>query len=450
MTTFTVEDPATGEVIAEVADAGPADGERALVAAHQAQCGWGRTAPRKRADILYRAYTLLTERTAEFADLITREMGKPPAEAQGEVAYAAGFLRWFAEEASRISGRFGTAPDGQRRTLVTKRPVGPALLVTPWNFPLAMVTRKVGPAVAAGCTMILKPAELTPLTALATARLFDEAGLPPGVLTVLPTSRPAELVDPLLRDPRLRKLSFTGSTRVGQHLIAASAEQVLRTSMELGGNAPFLVFDDADLDAAVEGALVAKLRNGGQSCVAANRFLVHGAVADEFVARFGKAMAAATIGPLISAAAREKVARLVDSSGATIAVGGNAVPGPGYFFEPTLLTDMPADSAILQEEIFGPVAPIVTFATEPEAIELANATPFGLTAFAYTRDLGRTLRLADELETGMIGLNTGLVSDPSAPFGGAKLSGLGRQGGAEGIDEYLETRYVGIADPYGS
>ena len=460
---FDVHDPSTGEVLAQVADATVEDGDAALAAAHAAQKAWGRTAPRERAEILRRAFELVTERAEDFALAMTLEMGKPLAEARAEVAYGAEFLRWFSEEAPRISGRYATAPDGRNRLVVVQRPVGPCLFITPWNFPLAMATRKIAPAIAAGCTMVLKPAALTPLTALLLTQALEEAGLPTGVLNIIPTSRAGAVTGPLIKDQRLRKLSFTGSTEVGRRLIADSAEQVLRVSMELGGNAPFLVFEDADIDAAVEGAVAAKMRNGGEACVAANRFIVHESVADEFTEKLTARIAAfvpargtepdSTMGPLVDAATRDKVAELVKDAvagGARVAVGGNAIPGPGYFYEPTVLVEVPDDAAILGEEIFGPVAPIITFSTEEQAIRLANATEFGLVCFAYTRDLDRGLRLAEELETGMFGLNAGVVSNPAAPFGGVKQSGVGREGGFEGIHEYLETTYVGIADPFAS
>lgn len=460
---FDVVDPSNGEVLAAVADATVEDGEAALAAAHRAQESWARTAPRERAEILRRAFDLVTARAEDFALAMTLEMGKPLAEARGEVAYGAEFLRWFSEEAPRISGRYSTAPDGRNRLLVVQRPVGPCLFITPWNFPLAMATRKIAPAIAAGCTMVLKPAALTPLTALLFADVLREAGLPDGVLNVIPTTHAGAVTGPLVRDPRLRKLSFTGSTGVGQRLIADSAAQVLRVSMELGGNAPFLVFEDADLDAAVDGAVLAKMRNGGEACVAANRFLVHESIAAEFTRRFAERIGAfvpargtdptSTVGPLVDAATRDKVASLVDGAvaqGARVAVGGSAIPGPGYFYQPTVLVDVPADADILREEIFGPVAPVLTFRDEEEAIRLANDTEYGLVCFAYTRDLDRGLRLAERLETGMLGLNAGVVSNPAAPFGGVKQSGLGREGGAEGIHEYIETVYVGIADPFAS
>jgi succinate-semialdehyde dehydrogenase/glutarate-semialdehyde dehydrogenase len=459
--TFDVHDPSTGEVLLSIADASPADGAAALAAADEAQRGWSRTAPRARAEILRAAFELLTARADDFALLMTLEMGKPLAEARGEVAYGAEFLRWFSEETARISGRFATAPDGNSRLLVTRRAVGPCLFITPWNFPLAMATRKIAPAIAAGCTMVLKPAALTPLTALFFAQLLQEAGLPAGVLNVVQTSRAGAVTAPLIADSRLRKLSFTGSTEVGRRLIADAAQQVLRVSMELGGNAPFLVFADADIDRAVDGAMIAKMRNGGEACTAANRFLVQESVAAEFSTKLIERMRTHTvargtepqskIGPLVDEATRQKVHELVTSSieaGATLALGGTAVDGPGYFYQPTVLTDVPSHARILHEEVFGPVAPISTFATENEAIRLANDTEYGLVAYAYTRDLNRTLRLTEELEVGMLGINTGIVSNPAAPFGGVKQSGLGREGGFEGIDEYLETRYVGIADPF--
>ncbi|WP_449407814.1 NAD-dependent succinate-semialdehyde dehydrogenase [Microbacterium maritypicum] len=459
--TFEVHDPSTGEVLAHVADATPEDGMAALDAAAAAQSAWAATAPRERGEILRRAFELVTARAEDFALVMTLEMGKPLAESRAEVAYGAEFLRWFSEEAPRISGRYATAPDGKNRLLVAKRPVGPSLLITPWNFPLAMATRKIAPALAAGCTSVLKPAALTPLTALLFAEVLREAGVPDGVVNVIPTSRAGAVTGPLIADPRLRKLSFTGSTEVGRRLIADAAHQVLRVSMELGGNAPFLVFEDADVDAAVEGALLAKLRNGGEACVAANRFLVHESVAEEFTSRLVDRMAGyvnargtepeSTLGPLVDESTRSKVADLVSGAledGARVALGGSIPQGRGYFYPATVLVDVPQDARILQEEIFGPVAPITVFRDEDEAVRLANASEYGLVCFAYTRDLNRALRLAERLETGMFGLNTGLVSNPAAPFGGVKQSGIGREGGFEGIDEYLETTYIGIADPF--
>ncbi|WP_106214885.1 NAD-dependent succinate-semialdehyde dehydrogenase [Kineococcus rhizosphaerae] len=452
-----VENPATGEVLTTVADADVTDGRDALDAAVAAQASWARTPTRVRAEVLRRAFDLLTARADEFALLMTLEMGKPLAEARGEVAYGAEFLRWFSEEAPRIHGRYAPNPVGGSRLLTTKAPVGPTLMITPWNFPLAMATRKVAPAVAAGCTMVVKPATATPLTMLTFAELMAEAGLPDGVLNVLTTSTTGQVTAPLLADPRLRKLTFTGSTEVGKRLIAASAEQVLRVSMELGGNAPFLVFDDADLDKAVDGAVAAKMRNTGEACTAANRFYVQRGVAAEFTERFAERLGnlvvgdgvdpGTQVGPLIDAAARADVAARVDEAvraGATVLTGGSAVGEHGYFYAPTLVTDLSADSRLLTEETFGPVAPVVTFDTEDEALTLANSTEHGLIAYAFTQDLDRGLRVAENLQTGMVGLNAGVVSNAAAPFGGTKASGYGREGGFEGIEEYLETKYVGI------
>lgn len=455
---FDVEDPATGMVIASVADATVADGDAALAAAAAAQRDWSRTAPRERGELLRAAYEKLVERTEDFATLMTLEMGKPLAEARGEVTYGAEFFRWFAEEAVRVSGRWMTAPNGTTRLLTMKKPVGPTLMVTPWNFPLAMGTRKIGPALAAGCTMVVKPAAQTPLTMLALAELLREVGVPAGVLNVISTSRASQVMEPLVRDPRARKLTFTGSTSVGRTLVEQSATQLLRVSMELGGNAPFMVFDDADLDAAVEGALLAKMRNTGEACTAANRFLVHESVADAFAARLTERMSVmpvgrgteddVTVGPLIDAEAVAKVSSLVDDAvakGARVACGGKEVGEHGYFYAPTVLTDVPADALMVREEIFGPVAAIGTFGTEEEAVERANDTEYGLAAYVFTRDLARVVRLGEALDYGMVGVNTGIVSNPAAPFGGVKASGFGREGGFEGIGEYLETTYVGIA-----
>jgi succinate-semialdehyde dehydrogenase/glutarate-semialdehyde dehydrogenase len=453
-----VEDPSTGLAFAHVADATVADGGDALAAAAAAQASWAATAPRERGELLRAAYELLTERAEDFATLMTLEMGKPLAEARGEVAYGAEFFRWFSEEAVRISGRWMTAPNGATQLLTMKKPVGPTLMITPWNFPLAMGTRKIGPAIAAGCTMVVKPATQTPLSMLALAALLDEVGLPTGVLNVITTTRTGAVVEPLVRDERTRKLTFTGSTPVGRTLVEQSATQLLRVSMELGGNAPFVVFDDADLDAAVDGAMLAKMRNMGEACTAANRFLVQSGVADEFAGRLTARMkqlsvgrgtrAGVDVGPLIDAAAQAKVRELVDDAvlrGARIACGGTPVGDRGYFYAPTVLTDVPADARLLQEEIFGPVAPIATFDTEAEAVARANDTEYGLAAYVFTRDLSRVLRLAEGLEFGMVGVNQGIVSNPAAPFGGVKASGFGREGGFEGIEEYLETTYVGIA-----
>ena len=459
--TFEVEDPATGQVLTTVANATPEDGMAALAAATEAQRSWGSTPPRERAEILRRAFEAVTARADEFALLMTLEMGKPLAEARGEVTYGAEFLRWFSEEAARISGRYAIAPDGKARLMVHKRPVGPSLFITPWNFPLAMATRKIAPAIAAGCTMIVKPATLTPLTTLLLTSVLEEVGLPAGVLNVIPTSNAGAVTGPIIKDPRLRKLSFTGSTEVGRSLLKDSADQILRTSMELGGNAPFLVFEDADLDSAVEGAMIAKLRNMGEACTAANRFLVHESVAEQFSKRLAEKMGAlpvkrgteedAKIGPLIDEKSRQKVQELVDdavASGGLVRVGGKPASGAGYFYPPTVISGVGADARILDEEVFGPVAPVVTFKTEEQAVEMANDTEFGLVAYAYTRDVARSLRLADTIESGMLGINVGVVSNPAAPFGGVKQSGLGREGGFEGIEEFLETKYVGLADPF--
>jgi succinate-semialdehyde dehydrogenase/glutarate-semialdehyde dehydrogenase len=453
-----VEDPATGEVIAQVPDAEIEDGRAALDAAVDAQAEWAAGAPRDRGEILRRAFELLTERADDLALLMTLEMGKPLAESKSEITYAAEFFRWFSEESVRISGRYSVAPNGATRLLTMKQPVGPCLFVTPWNFPLAMGTRKIGPAIAAGCTMVVKPATLTPLSMYALAGILTEAGLPGGVLNVISTRRTGAVVEPLIRDFRLRKLSFTGSTEVGRRLVEQSAEQLLRVSMELGGNAPFLVFADADLDKAVDGAMLAKMRNTGEACTAANRFLVHESVAEEFGRRFAERMGALTIGrgtesgvdvgPLVDAATRDKVSELVEDaveSGATVLAGGRPVGERGYFYQPTVLAGVEPGARMLTEEIFGPVAPITTFHTDAEALAMANDTEFGLVAYAFTTDFARALAVAEGLETGMVGLNQGVVSNPAAPFGGVKHSGFGREGGSEGIEEYLETKYVGIA-----
>jgi succinate-semialdehyde dehydrogenase/glutarate-semialdehyde dehydrogenase len=453
-----VEDPATGETLALVADATPSDGLLALAAAHTAQRDWAAVPPRDRAELLRHAFALVTERAEHFATLMTLEMGKPLAESRAEVAYGAEFLRWFSEDAVRVSGRWATAPNGATRLLTMRQPVGPTLMITPWNFPLAMGTRKIGAAVAAGCTMVVKPATQTPLTMLALADLFREVGLPAGVLNVITTTRTAAVCEPLVRDPRTRKLTFTGSTPVGRMLVEQSAEQLLRVSMELGGNAPFIVFEDADLDAAVDGALQAKMRNHGQACTAANRFFVHESVADEFTRRLADRMSALVlgrgtepgvdVGPLIDAKAVEKVGALVDDAvarGARVLCGGKPVGEVGHFYAPTVLTDVPRDAALAEEEIFGPVAPVWTFASEPEAVSRANDTAYGLVAYVFTRDVSRAVRVSEALEVGMVGVNQGVVSNPAAPFGGVKASGFGREGGMEGIEEYLETKYVGLA-----
>jgi succinate-semialdehyde dehydrogenase/glutarate-semialdehyde dehydrogenase len=452
-----VSNPADGAELLSVADATPADATAALDAAVAAQGAWAATPPRERGEILRRAYEEIQARRDELAVLITLEMGKPLADAYAEIDYGSDFFRWFAEEAVRIDGGYKVSPNGRGRILVMRQPVGPALLVTPWNFPLAMATRKIGPALAAGCTVVVKPAEQTPLTTLAVAAILERCGVPAGVVNVVTTSDPAGVVGTLLRDPRLRKLSFTGSTEVGRILLAQAAGTVLRTSMELGGNAPFLVFDDADLDAAVEGAILAKLRNMGEACTAANRFYVQRPIAGKFADRLAARMAelrvapglteGSQIGPLIDEAGRAKVGALVDDAvrkGARVLTGGAPVDGAGYFYPPTVLADVPATADLLTQEIFGPVAPVLPFDTDQEAIELANATEYGLVAYLYTRDIGRALRTAEALETGMIGLNQGVVSNAAAPFGGVKQSGLGREGGSSGIDEYLETKYIAI------
>ena len=456
--TLPVEDPSTGQTLVEVADATPEDALAALGAAADAQASWAATAPRRRGEILRRAYELLLERADDLALLMTLEMGKAVGESRAELTYAAEFLRWFSEEAVRIHGRYMTNTTGVGRILTTRQPVGPCVFVTPWNFPTAMGTRKIAPAIAAGCTMVVKPAQQTPLSMLALADLLEEAGLPGGVLNVITARHSGAVVEPLLKDPRARKLSFTGSTEVGRTLIAQSAEQILRVSMELGGNAPFLVFEDADLDAAVEGALTAKLRNVGEACTAANRFHVHESVASEFARRLAERMRSlkvgrgtepdVDVGPLIDARQRGIVAELVGdalAAGATLLCGGEPVPGPGYFYAPTVLADVPTQARVLREEIFGPVAPIASFSTEAEAIKAANATEYGLVAYLYTRDLSRTFRVSEAIEAGMIGVNQGIVSNPAAPFGGVKQSGFGREGGFEGIDEYLETKYVALS-----
>ncbi len=454
---ISVEDPSTGKILLQISNANAMDGLAALTAADEAQARWAKTPPRERGEILRRTFELVRARSEEFAMLISLEMGKPIAEARGEVTYGNEFLRWFSEEAVRITGRFGSNPEGTGNMLVAQRPVGPAFAITPWNFPLAMATRKIGPAIAAGCTMVVKPAELTPLTTLLLVATLEEAGLPAGVVNVITTSTSAATSGPIIADPRLRKITFTGSTQVGRKLLEQSAQQILRTSMELGGNAPFLVFEDADLDAAVDGAMLAKLRNIGQACTAANRFIVQESVAEEFGNRLAERMSnlvlgrgvdpATTIGPVINEKARENMQRLVDTTvaeGGSVVTGGASGDGDGYFFQPTVLTNVKPGSTILQEEIFGPIAPIVRFKTEAEAVSLANDTVYGLVSYAFTQDLKRGMRLVESLDTGMTGLNTGLVSNAAAPFGGVKQSGMGREGGLEGINEYLETKYVMI------
>ena len=455
--TIEVEDPATGETLAEVADATVDDAKAALGAAHECFAAWRETAPRERGDVLRRAYDAITARADELALLMTLEMGKPVAESKAEITYAANFFRWYAEEAVRINGRFTTNESGAGRVLTLRQAVGPCLFITPWNFPLAMGTRKIGPAIAAGCTMIVKPAKQTPLSMLMLGQILEEAGLPGGVLNIVTAKSSGATMEPLIRDPRTRKLSFTGSTEVGRRLIEQSAEQILRVSMELGGNAPFLVFEDADLDAAVDGAMIAKMRNGGEACTSANRFHVHESVAADFAQRLAKRMGAlkvgrgtdegVEVGPLIDDTQRQKVADLVDDArdrGAEVLTGGESHDGPGYFYAPTVLSDVPDDARLLREEIFGPVAPVKGFVDDDEAIAAANDTEFGLVAYVYTRDFERAFRVIERLDTGMIGFNQGMVSNAGAPFGGVKQSGFGREGGPEGIGEYLETKYVAL------
>jgi succinate-semialdehyde dehydrogenase/glutarate-semialdehyde dehydrogenase len=456
--TLAVEDPSTGETLVEVADATPEDAKAALDAAVAAQDEWAAHPPRERGEILRRTFERMTARADELALLMTLEMGKPLAESQAEIAYAAEFLRWFSEEAVRIEGRYATAPNGVGRLITMKQPVGPCYAITPWNFPAAMGTRKIGPAIAAGCTMIIKPAQQTPLSMLALAAILEESGLPAGVLNVITSSSSSEVSKPIIADPRLRKLTFTGSTEVGRKLVEQSAQGLLRTSMELGGNAPFIVFPDADVDAAVEGAVIAKMRNIGEACTAANRFHVAGRVADEFTTKLAEKLGSmkvgrgveedVKVGPLIDAAQRGKVAELVQdatSKGAEVLVGGREREGAGYFFEPTVLGGVPGDARLLKEEIFGPVAPVIGFDDEDAAIAAANDTEYGLVSYVYTSDIKRAFRVVEKLQTGMVGLNQGMVSNAAAPFGGVKASGFGREGGPEGINEYLEIKYVAMA-----
>ena len=455
--TLGVEDPATGETLCEIADATPDDARAALDAACEAQREWGATPPNERSEILHRAFLALNEQADDLALLMTLEMGKTIAESRAEIAYAAEFFRWFSGEALRVDGYYKVAGNGASRVLVMRQPVGPCYFITPWNFPNAMGTRKIGPAVAAGCTMVIKPAQQTPLSMLALAKLLTENGLPPGVLNVVTGSSSSAISEPIIGDARLRKLSFTGSTEVGRMLIAQAADNVLKVSMELGGNAPFLVFDDADLDAVIEAAMIAKMRNIGEACTSANRFHVAESVAAEFAERLGERMAAlklgrgteadVDVGPLIDQDQREKVSELVTDAiekGAKCVVGGGARDGAGYFYEPTVLGDVPDSARVLSEEIFGPVAPVKGFGSEEEAIAAANDTEYGLVAYVFTSDLKRALRVCEGLETGMIGLNQGMVSNAGAPFGGVKQSGIGREGGNEGIAEYLDTKYVAI------
>jgi succinate-semialdehyde dehydrogenase/glutarate-semialdehyde dehydrogenase len=455
--TIAVEDPSTQETLVDVASGNKDDAVRALEAAVAAQKEWAATPPFERGEILRRAYEKMTERADDLALLMTLEMGKPVAESKAEITYAADFFWWYAGEAARVDGHYGVSYNGRGRVMVLQQPVGPSILITPWNFPMAMGTRKIGPAIAAGCTMVWKPAKQTPLCALALTQILEEAGLPPGVLNLLLAKSSGETMEPLIKDGRARKLSFTGSTEVGRTLIAQASDQILKVSMELGGNAPFLIFEDADLDAAVEGALLAKMRNIGEACTSANRFHVAGAVAEEFSQKLAEKMGAlklgrgtepdVKVGPLIDDSQQSKVKELVDdavSKGADVVVGGHIPDGRGYFFEPTVLRNIPDNARVLKEEIFGPVAPVKDFSAEEEAIAAANDTEYGLVAYVFTRDLKRALRVCEGLETGMIGLNQGMVSNVGAPFGGVKQSGLGREGGHWGIEEFLETKYVAI------
>jgi succinate-semialdehyde dehydrogenase/glutarate-semialdehyde dehydrogenase len=455
--TFVVEDPSVAQPLCEVADASPEDAMSALDAAVAAGPSFAAMAPRERGEILRRAFEMIIERKEELALLMTLEMGKSVTESLGEITYAAEFFRWFSEEAVRIDGRYTTAANGNGRILTMKQPVGPCLMITPWNFPLAMGTRKIGPAIAAGCTMVVKPAGLTPLSMLALAEILEQAGLPGGVLNVFTASSSSSTTGPLIDDSRLRKMSFTGSTEVGRTLMGQASHTLLRLSMELGGNAPFLVFDDADVDAAVEGAMLAKMRNIGEACTAANRFHVSGRIADEFTEKLAAKMKALTVGrgvddgvevgPLIDDDQRGKVSDLVKDAiakGATAVVGGQVVDGAGYFYEPTVLSGVPENAELRQEEVFGPVAPVFGFGDEDEAVAAANNTEYGLVGYVFTRDIKRALRVCERLETGMIGLNQGVVSNAQAPFGGVKQSGFGREGGYEGIEEYLATKYVAV------
>jgi succinate-semialdehyde dehydrogenase / glutarate-semialdehyde dehydrogenase len=455
--TLAVEDPATGESLCEVADGSVDDANAALDAAVEAGAEWAQHPPRERGEILRRAFETIISREDELALLMTLEMGKPLKESKAEIAYGAEFLRWFSEQAVRIEGRYGTVPNGQGRLLTMKQPVGPCLLITPWNFPLAMGTRKIGPAIAAGCTMVVKPAQQTPLSMLMLAKILEEAGLPGGVLNLITASSSSETMTPLIADQRLRKLSFTGSTEVGSKLMEQASQHLLRLSMELGGNAPFIVFDDADIDSAVQGALIAKMRNIGEACTSANRFHIAASVAEQFAEKLAEQMGSmkvgrgtedgVEVGPLIDDKQRSKVSELVEDAigrGAKALVGGHARNGAGYFYDPTVLADVPDDATLLHQEIFGPVAPVKGFADEDEAITAANDTEFGLVAYVYTSDLKRALRVVEKLETGMVGLNQGMVSNAAAPFGGIKHSGFGREGGPEGIEEYLSTKYVAV------
>lgn len=455
--TVEVRNPATGDVITTIADGSAADAEEAIKVAGDTQESWGATPPRERAEILRRAFELLIERGDDIAAVMTAEMGKPFAESKGEVTYGAEFFRWFSEEAVRVGGEYTQSTDGKTRVMVSREPVGPCILITPWNFPLAMGTRKIGPAIAAGCTMVFKPAKLTPLTSLMLVDVLIEAGLPAGVLNVVTSDSARRVVTPWMESGIARKVTFTGSTEVGVGLLKQAADNVMKTSMELGGNAPFVVCDDADIDKAVTGAVQAKMRNGGEACTSANRLFVHSSVAEEFSAKLAERIGSmkvgngldegTEVGPLVDQDALDKVTGLVDdavSKGATILTGGSKIDGKGFFYSPTVMTDVPQDSEIRTTEIFGPVAPIVTFDTDEEGMALANETEFGLAGYLFSENIERALNLADKMQVGMVGLNTGLVSNPAAPFGGVKKSGLGREGGSVGIEEFLEVKYVAL------
>jgi succinate-semialdehyde dehydrogenase / glutarate-semialdehyde dehydrogenase len=458
--TLSVEDPATGESLCEVADGQPEDALAALEAADEAQAHWARTAPRQRGEILRSAFEMITERIEDLALLMTLEMGKPVADSKAEITYASEFFRWYSEQAVRIGGTYSISPDGNQRIMTMKQPVGPCLMITPWNFPMAMGTRKIGPAVAAGCTMVMKPAKATPLSMLALAGILEEAGLPPGVLNVVTAASSSDIVSPIISDSRLRKLTFTGSTPIGRQLMEQASENLLRVSMELGGNAPFLVFEDAEVDDAVAGAMVAKMRNIGEACTAANRFHVADSIADEFAEKLAEKMGqmkvargteeGAEVGPLIDEDQLGKVEELVNDAvdkGAKVLVGAQKHDGQGYFYEPTVLDDVPKEADLRYEEIFGPVAPVFSFDSEDEAIAAANDTEYGLVAYVYTSTFNRAVRVIERLQTGMVGLNQGMVSNAAAPFGGIKQSGFGREGGYEGLEEYLETKYVAVNLP---
>ena len=454
--TLDVIDPSDGSVIASVSTSGEKEHEAALAAADRASAGWAKVAPRVRGEILRKAFEIMVAEADQLAELISRENGKALPDAKGEVLYAAEFFRWFSEEAVRNAGDFRMAPSGDKRILVTHQPIGLSLLITPWNFPAGMATRKIGPAVAAGCTMILKPASETPLTALAIVDIMERAGLPAGVLNLIIPQEVGPAISKILHDPRLKNLSFTGSTSVGKHLLHEAADNVIRCSMELGGNAPFVVLDDANIAEAVKGLMLAKMRNGGAACTAANRIYVARSIGDKFIAEFAKAMAAMTmgvgrnagitLGASVSIKERNKIAELVDqakSRGAKVHTGATTPDGPGAFYPATVL-EVSKDDAILAQEVFGPVAPVVLFDTDEEALKLANDTEYGLISYVYSEDLKRALRFAEGIEAGMVGINRGMLSDPAAPFGGVKQSGLGREGGFDGIHEFLQTKYIGV------